>query len=403
MTMKFKTLMLGGVAAFLLSACGENEAEITEQTENSGLENEVSNVQIEEQEDRLTSSSDEFYRSVVPYELSPARGLSSQNMVSSYNVEEFEKGLFEVSQSEFPTDQFVFREGQIISEEMTRGYLGRQYTSEELENMEEDELLSSDAFSNLGLNPSTNGETDPEVIAEEAPLYLSHILEQNYLTEDEEGNLNFDGITIGLAMNSVHYYQTEEYGQTQEQELDPEVVKEEGEKMAAEILSRIRANDEYVDKKIVFAIFIQSSDTDIVPGNFVSQATVEPGENSISEFTDINVQNVLLPSNEASEISSEVNSEYETFNRELSSYFDSFTTSVGRGKFVDNNLDTLTVEIPLEYNSRGEMIGMSQFVRDLVDEHFTNTDVEVEIKDKSQVYSVITREGEGQANLYIFE
>lgn len=395
--------MLGGVAAFLLSACGENEAEITEQTENSGLENEVSNVQIEEQEDRLTSSSDEFYRSVVPYELSPARGLSSQNMVSSYNVEEFEKGLFEVSQSEFPTDQFVFREGQIISEEMTRGYLGRQYTSEELENMEEDELLSSDAFSNLGLNPSTNGETDPEVIAEEAPLYLSHILEQNYLTEDEEGNLNFDGITIGLAMNSVHYYQTEEYGQTQEQELDPEVVKEEGEKMAAEILSRIRANDEYVDKKIVFAIFIQSSDTDIVPGNFVSQATVEPGENSISEFTDINVQNVLLPSNEASEISSEVNSEYETFNRELSSYFDSFTTSVGRGKFVDNNLDTLTVEIPLEYNSRGEMIGMSQFVRDLVDEHFTNTDVEVEIKDKSQVYSVITREGEGQANLYIFE
>lgn len=403
MTMKFKTLVLGGVAALLLSACGENEAEISEQTENSGLENEVSNVPVEEQEDTLTSSSDEFYRTVVPYELSPARGLSSQNMVSSYNVEEFEKGLFDVSKGVFPTDQFVFREGQIISEEMVRGYLGRQYTSEELENMEEDELLSSDAFSNLGLNPSTNGETDSEVIAEESPLYLSHILEQNYLSEDEDGNLNFDGITIGLAMNSVHYYQTEEYGQTQEQALDPEVVKEEGEKMASEILSRIRANDEYVDKKIVFAIFIQSSDTDIVPGNFVSEATVEPGENTISEFTDINVQNVLLPSREAAEISQEVNSEYETFNRELSSYFDSFTTSVGRGQFIDGSLDTLTVEIPLEYNSRGEMIGMSQFVRDLVDEHFTNTDVEVEIKDKSQVYSVITREGEGQANLYIFE
>ncbi|CAD2081413.1 CamS sex pheromone cAM373 precursor [Jeotgalicoccus coquinae] len=388
----------------LLAACdGANEAEISEQMGDSTLENEVSNVQVKEQDETLTSSSEEFYRSVVPYELSPARGLSSANLVSSYNVEEFEKGLFSISQSIFPTNEYVFREGQIISEEMIRGYLSRQYTSEELENMDESELLGSDAFSNLGLNPSTNGETDPEVIAEEAPLYLSHILEQNYLKEDGEGNLSFDGITIGLAMNSIHYYQTEQYGQTQEHALDLETVEEKGEEMAAEILTRIRANDQYVDKEIVFAIFIQSGDTDIVPGNFVSQAVVAPGENTIESFSDIDVQNILLPSNEAAEISQEANSEYQNFNRDLSSYFDSFTTSVGRGKFRDGTLDSLTVEIPIEYNSRGEMIGMSQFVRDLVNEHFTATDVEVEIKDKSQVYSVITRKGEGQANLYIFE
>lgn len=402
--MKFKSILLAVGTVLALAACGgANEAEITEQMDDSSLENEVSNVQIEEQDDTLTSSSEEFYRSVVPYELSPARGLSSANLVSSYNVEEFEKGLLSISQGVFPTDEYIFREGQIISEEMVRGYLSRQYTSEELENMDESELLNSDAFSNLGLNPSTNGETDPEVIAEEAPLYLSHILEQNYMTENEDGNLSFDGITIGLAMNSIHYYQTEEYGQTKERELDSEVVQEKGEEMAAEILSRIRANDQYVDKEIVFAIFIQSGDTDIVPGNFVSQAAVAPGENTIESFTDIDVQNLLLPSNQAAEISQEANIEYQNFNRDLSSYFDSFTTSVGRGKFRDGNLETLTVEIPIEYNSRGEMIGMSQFVRDLVNEHFTGTDIEVEIKDKAQVYSVITRKGDNEANLYIFE
>lgn len=402
--MKFKSMLLTGATLLLLAACdGANEAEISEQMGESTLENEVSNVQVEEQDDTLTSSSEEFYRSVVPYELSPARGLSSTNLVSSYNVEEFEKGLFSISQNVFPTNEYIFREGQIISEEMVRGYLSRQYTSEELEEMDESELLGSDAFSNLGLNPSTNGETDPEVIAEEAPLYLSHILEQNYLKEDAEGNLSFDGITIGLAMNSIYYYQTEQYGQTQERALDLETVEEKGEEMAAEILRRIRANDQYVDKEIVFAIFIQSGDTDIVPGNFVSQAVVAPGENTIKSFSDIDVQNILLPSDEAAEISEEVNSEYQNFNKDLSSYFDSFTTSVGRGKFRDGTLDSLTVEIPIEYNSRGEMIGMSQFVRDLVDDHFTGTDIEVEIKDKSQVYSVITRKGEGQANLYIFE
>lgn len=402
--MKFKSMLLTGATLLLLAACdGANEAEISEQMGESTLENEVSNVQVEEQDDTLTSSSEEFYRSVVPYELSPARGLSSTNLVSSYNVEEFEKGLFSISQNVFPTNEYIFREGQIISEEMVRGYLSRQYTSEELEEMDESELLGSDAFSNLGLNPSTNGETDPEVIAEEAPLYLSHILEQNYLKEDAEDNLSFDGITIGLAMNSIYYYQTEQYGQTQQRALDLETVEEKGEEMAAEILRRIRANDQYVDKEIVFAIFIQSGDTDIVPGNFVSQAVVAPGENTIESFSDIDVQNILLPSGEAAEISEEVNSEYQNFNKDLSSYFDSFTTSVGRGKFRDGTLDSLTVEIPIEYNSRGEMIGMSQFVRDLVDDHFTGTDIEVEIKDKSQVYSVITRKGEGQANLYIFE
>ena len=388
----------------MLAACdGANEAEITEQMNDASLENEVSNVQPEEQDEMLTSSSEAFYRSVVPYELSPARGLTSANLVSSYNVEEFEKGLLSISQNVFPTDEYVFREGQIISEEMVRGYLSRQYTSEELENRDESELVNSDAFSNLGLNPSTNGETDPEVIAEEAPLYLSHILEQNYLSEDEEGNLQFDGITIGLAMNSVHYYQTEEYGQTKERALDPEVVREKGEEMAAEILTRIRANEQYADKEIVFAIFIQSGDTDIVPGNFVAEAVVPPGENTIESFSDIETENILLPSDEAAEISQEANSEYQNFNRDLSSYFDSFTTSVGRGKFNSGTLESLTVEIPIEYNSRSEMIGMSQFVRDLVNEHFTGTDIEVEIKDKNQVYSVITRQGENEANLYIFE
>jgi protein involved in sex pheromone biosynthesis len=402
--MKFKSLLLAVGTLLMLAACdGANEAEITEQMNDASLENEVSNVQPEEQDEMLTSSSEAFYRSVVPYELSPARGLTSANLVSSYNVEEFEKGLLSISQNVFPTDEYVFREGQIISEEMVRGYLSRQYTSEELENMDESELVNSDAFSNLGLNPSTNGETDPEVIAEEAPLYLSHILEQNYLSEDEEGNLQFDGITIGLAMNSVHYYQTEEYGQTKERALDPEVVREKGEEMAAEILTRIRANEQYADKEIVFAIFIQSGDTDIVPGNFVAEAGVPPGENTIESFSDIETENILLPSDEAAEISQEANSEYQNFNRDLSSYFDSFTTSVGRGKFNSGTLESLTVEIPIEYNSRSEMIGMSQFVRDLVNEHFTGTDIEVEIKDKNQVYSVITRQGENEANLYIFE
>lgn len=388
----------------LLAACGSEEA--VQQNQDQGeRDGEVETVPVEEQEEMVTSSDEvEHYRTVIPYELSPSRGLTSSNMVSNYNIEAFEKGLFELSKGSFSPDEYVFREGQVFTEEMVRGYLGRSYTVEEIEEMSEEEKAQNNAFSNLGLNPSVEGETDPEVIAEEAPLYLSHILEQNYMvqTEDEEA-LEFGGMTIGLAMNSEYQYQKEQYGPTFTRALDPEKVRQEGEQMAEEILERIRANEDYRDMRIVFGIFIQSTDTAITPGNFVSTAVVEGGEDEISSFQQVNENYVLLPSSDASAISEEINSEYQNFNRKLESYFDSFTTSIGHGYFVDGTLEQLTIEIPLEYSSRGEVIGLTQYVRNLVSEHFRNTEVEVSIEDKNQSYALITKDKEEEISVHIYD
>ena len=210
--MKFKPLLIFMV--FVLAACGSEVEQMNGQTTDE--EENVTRAPAAEREETVTHSNDEngYYQTVIPYEISPSRGLTSSNMVSSYNIEAFEKGLFDISKNVFPTDEYVFREGQIFTEDMVRGFLSREYTREEIEEMSEDELSDSNAFSNLGLNPSTEGLTDPEEIAEQAPLYLSHILEQNYLVQDEEGNTTLDGITIGLAMNSTHYYQRDEYGTT---------------------------------------------------------------------------------------------------------------------------------------------------------------------------------------------
>lgn len=39
------------------------------------------------------------------------------------------------------------------------------------------------ATENLGLNPSHDGETKPEKIAESSPAYLSNILEQDFMIQ----------------------------------------------------------------------------------------------------------------------------------------------------------------------------------------------------------------------------
>lgn len=399
--MKFKSLLIFMV--FVLAACGSEGQEMSDQTTDE--EENITRVPTAEREETVTRSDNgnDYYQTVIPYEISPSRGLTSSNMVSSYNIEAFEKGLFDISKSVFPTDEYIFREGQIFTQDMVRGFLGREYTREEIEEMSEDELAESNAFSNLGLNPSTEGETDPETIAEEAPLYLSHILEQNYLTRDEEGNTSLDGITIGLAMNSTHYYQREEYGTTYSKTLDPDEVERQGQQMANEILERLRANEQYSDQTITFAIFVQSTDTSITPGNFTSYAVAESGENELSSFTEVDEEYVMFPSSEGSEVSEQVNSDYQLFNRNLASYFDNFTTSIGYGRFIDGSMESLTIEIPVQYTSQGEIIGLTQYVESLMGEHFSGSRVEVSIEDKNETYSLITKDENDNINTHIYE
>ncbi|AKG74533.1 CamS family sex pheromone protein [Salinicoccus halodurans] len=390
----------------LMASCGASESEVADQTQTASDEEGMNSVPVEEQEETVTNEVEEnpgYYQTVIPYQISPSRGLTSSNMVSSYNIETFEKGLFNISKPVFSTEDYIFREGQVFTEEMVRGFLNRSYTSEEIDAMSEEEKAENNAFSNLGLNPSKEGETDPEVIAEESPLYLSHILEQNYMTQDEEGNLDFSGMTIGLAMNSEYHYQTEQYGETYTKELDEQEVREQGERMAAEILERIRANEQYQDMTIVFGIFMQSGETDITPGHFLSTAVVEPGSSEISSFTEIEENYVLLPSSEAGNISEEINSEYQNFNRKLESYFDSFTTSIGQGYFKDGTLEHLSIEIPLEYSSRGEVIGLTQYVSEMIQEHFRDTEVEIAIKDKNKSYALITKTADDELDVHIYE
>lgn len=388
---------------FVLAACGSEGQEMSDQTTDE--EENITRVPTAEREETVTRSDNgnDYYQTVIPYEISPSRGLTSSNMVSSYNIEAFEKGLFDISKSVFPTDEYIFREGQIFTQDMVRGFLGREYTREEIEEMSEDELAESNAFSNLGLNPSTEGETDPETIAEEAPLYLSHILEQNYLTRDEEGNTSLDGITIGLAMNSTHYYQREEYGTTYSKTLDPDEVERQGRQMANEILERLRANEQYSDQTITFAIFVQSTDTSITPGNFTSYAVAESGENELSSFTEVDEEYVMFPSSEGSDVSEQVNSDYQLFNRNLASYFDNFTTSIGYGRFIDGSMESLTIEIPVQYTSQGEIIGLTQYVESLMGEHFSGSRVEVSIEDKNETYSLITKDENDNINTHIYE
>ena len=93
--------------------------------------------------------------------------------------------------------------------------------------------------------------------------------------------------------------------------------------MAAEILTRIRANEQYADKEIVFAIFIQSGDTDIVPGNFVAEAVVPPGEIQSNHLAILKLRISSCHQMKRRKYLRKRTANIKNFNRDLSSYFDS--------------------------------------------------------------------------------
>ncbi|MCS4486897.1 CamS family sex pheromone protein [Staphylococcus americanisciuri] len=400
--MKRTIVMMLGLS-LVLTACAPTNDEQPKQKQDSEQSMSKKQTKVKEMATDQNVQGDN-YRTILPFKESQARGLIQEEMANGYNGEDFEDGLLKISQEVFPTDKYLYQDGQFLNKETIRAYLKPKYTKKEIDNMSDEEKEKTNASENLGLNPSVNGEKDPEKIAKNSPALLSNILEQDfYSTRDTQGK-EIKGMTIGLAMNSVYYYQKEKYGETYSQELDTKMVKQKGQEMAEEMLSRLRENNQLKDIPITFAIYIQSSEEDITPGHFVSYAVSEKNGAKLNEWKKIDEQTVLLPSSEAADLDEHLNNNFQDFNSSLQSYFNNFTQAVGKAKFVNKKVNHLVVDLPIDYYGKAELIGITQYVTQLAEKDLKDVPTyEIHIKDGSQPRALITKneeDSEPQVHIY---
>lgn len=392
-----KWLLIG---VLLLAACADDGVDTSQD-----IVTDV-DIPVSDGEETVTSSvglNESYYQSVIPYELSPSRGLTSTNMVSTYNIESFEAGLLEHSKEVFSVEDYYFREGQVFTSDIVRGYLSRAYSEDEIADMSDEARESSGAFSNMGLNPSVQGETNEAVIAENYPRYLSHILEQNYMVENEDGEYELEGMTIGLALNSEHLYRSDNSSSTQAMAINESDSVSFAEGAIEEILERLRANEAYEDIDILFAVYIQSGRYDIVPGKFVMTAFSPAGETEVESFESVEEEFELLPSTGETIVTDAINAEYRNFNTRLTEYFDNFSQTIGLARFKDDQFAELNVTIPIDYTSRSEVIAMAQHVKDILLNSFAGIEVEVVISNAHETYAVITKDSDDNISYYVFD
>ncbi|PTG66912.1 hypothetical protein BUY28_06520 [Staphylococcus cohnii] len=385
-----RTIILFISAIFLLSACGNDDNEKSKEQPDDNKQQEKSGSVKEIATDKHVQGNN--YRTILPFKESQARGLLQDNMANSYNGEDFENGLLELSKQVFPTDDYLYQDGQYLDKDTINAYLDPKYTKSEVDEMDEDERKEKKANENLGLNPSHNGETDPEKIAEESPAYLSNILEQDFYASGDTKGKEIKGMTIGLAMNSTYYYQKEKDGETYSKKLDDKEIKKQGKQMAGEILSRVRENKDLKDIPIHFAIYKQTGENSIVPGEFIAGTTVEDGKTRINEWKDINQTTALLPSDEAGEIDENLNNNFKQFNDNLQTYFNNFTQAVGTVKFDNKKAKQLTVDVPIDYYGEAETIGITQDITEQAEKYFDDIDeYEIRIKDGNKAKALISK------------
>lgn len=398
-----RTLILLISTIFLLAACNNGQKDNQSNKDQSESKDSKNSNQVKQIATDKNVQGDN-YRTILPFKESQARGLLQDNMANSYNGEDFESGLLELSKEVFPTNKYLYQDGQYLDKKTINAYLDPKYTKKEIDKMSEKEKKSKKANENLGLNPSHNGEKNQEKIADNSPTYLSNILEQDFYGNSDSKGKNIKGMTIGLAMNSVYYYQKEKDGETYSKNLNDKDIEKQGKQMASEILSRLRENSDLKDIPIHFAIYKQSGQDSISPGEFIAGATADDGQTKINGWDTIKEKSALLPSSTAEDYNETLNNNFKQFNDNLQSYFSNFTQAVGKVKFVNKKAKQLTVDLPIDYYGQAETIGITQYVTEQAEKYFDNIDeYEIRIKDGNTPRALISKskdDKEPQVHIY---
>lgn len=366
-----KFLILIGCTLLILVGCTNQKQDDIVQPEEDEGETEISIIPN-------YSLSEDQYKILLPYRPSLARGAITNQITNRVDIDELEEGLRRHSTEVFDPDKYVFEEGQHLKTDFIYS------------------LIDS-------LNPKIkdSGNQDEH---RNNPRVFSHILEQNFLRKNDNNSVELVGVSIGISLKSVYRFQTEIGGPYYYEKIPQKEMLAEGKKIADEVLKEIRQLDGLQDIPIMIALFREEEQSSPVAGNFVAKTFVDKDENAIGKWENIDEEHILFPSTKANEKYYEDFQKVKLFSEKIAEYFPNYVGVVGEGFYIEKNLTKLSIEVPIEFYGKGEVIGFTQYTYGLVKEIFqTYYDVEVTVTSSAGTESLIYRKaGTDDPKVHIF-
>ena len=381
-----KLLIIAAACMAVLSACSQDIGEpeqIVQETEESTEEKAIiPKYRI----------SEDYYKMLVPFKTSEARGLVASNLNTRFDVDEFETGLMRMASDKFPTDKYVFQEGQYLDKKTVQNWLSRKLEGKDLEEAKRKDK----SFKNEGLNP-------PES-SEKSPIYVTHILEHNYLVKKDEKTLELGGVSIGLALNSVYYYRTED-GIQKENKIDKATIEKKGKEIAQVVVKRLRDIEGLEKVPIVVSLYEQAPKSSIVPGHFFARTIVDGGSENIGKWENINEEYYFFPSEEGTKKKPDDANTFKRLKGDIEDFFPNYTGIIGKAFYQDGEMKQMKIEIPVQFYGKTEVIAFTQFLTGKVVEYYKDyISLEVTINSSRGPEALIVREpGQDKPTVHVFQ
>ncbi len=395
-----KSLLVAAASAavLMLSSCspsfgGDKEEEITQKTEKSSEKAIIPKYNI----------SDSYYKMVLPFKAGKARGLTTERLNTRLDIDEFETGLMRLAQDSFSTDDYLFQEGQYLDEDTVLSWLARKKEGSDLKKAEKEDK----DFENLGLNPVLPSSGSTKEKNENSPVYLATMLEHDYLVRKDKNSIQLGGVMIGLALNSVYYYREKTGDPQQEVTIDDKTLRKEGEKIAQEVINRLRKKDNLKNIPITVALYKQASKTSIVPGNFIAKTEVKAGSTDIGSWDDVKEKYVFFPADDSTKQKYPDDAELFTrFKNAIDSYFPNYTGVVGTAMYENDDMKKMKIEIPMQFYGKSEVVAFTQYLTGEVMDYYSKNslDVEIDITSSDGQEAVILRNaGDKEPTVHIYD
>lgn len=126
-----KSIVLVLGLSLVLTACSP----VNDKDSKSSKQNTESQQQDRNKVKQIATDKDvqgDDYRTILPFKESQARGLIQENMANSYNGEDFEDGLLDISKTVYPTDDYLYQDGQYLDKDTIKAYLKPKYTKKRI-------------------------------------------------------------------------------------------------------------------------------------------------------------------------------------------------------------------------------------------------------------------------------
>lgn len=374
---RFKAVLVVAFCGVFLSACGNlgSTGSSTSTTTSKG-------TQLTGQ----ASSGD--YQSVIKngkYVTSKSRGVNVSQNDNQYNLKSFENGLLTVSKRVYSPSKYVFEEGQYLSTNTVNKWLKRKSKSNP-----------------TGLNPVNNGKTGATT---RNPIYLQQMEEQDYMKQSGK-KLSLGGVTIGLGINSVDYYEKKSYGATYETHISNAQIKQQGQKIANQVLARLRKKSALKNVPITIALYKQAENDSLVGGTFFAYSENKAGTTSVNSWKSISQKNYVYPTTSSSSKVGNSNDEssFENFKTQIQNFFPNLSGVTAQAHYTDKQLSGMNVNITTQFYSETEIISFTQYLEQAAQKYLpSGTPIDITVKSAEGVQSFLSRDsGEKKFTAHVF-